>query len=95
MISNGDHEFNKTVWNYYNTENIIKTINLTAGWNDYIDETINNSDLSIKNFILKLKNKNLDFEMEIITNQEKSNEISKIPKKFKTIEEKFKHAKER
>lgn len=95
MISNGGHELDKIVWNHYNTENIIKTINLQEGWNDYINEAFNKSDLSIKNFILKLKNKNLDFEMEIITNQKKSNEISKIPKKFKTIEEKFKHAKER
>lgn len=95
MISNGGHEFNKTVWNHYNTDNIIKTINLQEGWNDYIDEDINKSNLSIKHFIVKLKNKNLDFEMEIITNQEKSDEISKIPKKFKIIEEKFKHAKER
>lgn len=95
MIPNGRREFDKTVWNHYNTENIIKTINLQTGWNDFIDEDINKSDLSIKNFVLKLKNKNLAFEMEIITNQTKSNEFSSIPKKFKTLEEQVKHAKER
>lgn len=95
MITNEGREYNKVAWNYYNSENIIKSINFSTGWNDYIDENINNSVLDIKNLILKLKNKNLGFEMEIITNQEKSSKIAKIPKKFKAIEEKFKHAKER
>jgi len=95
MISNGGHEFDKNVWNHYNTENIINTIYLHVGWNDFINEDINKSNLSINNFILKLKNKNLDFEMEIITNQKKSNEFSSMTKKLKTVEEQFKHAKER
>ncbi|XP_026821790.1 uncharacterized protein LOC113560224 [Rhopalosiphum maidis] len=94
MISNVGHKFDKTVWNHYDTNNI-KTINHLEGWNDFIDEDINKSYLTIKNFVIKLKNKQQSFEMDFIKNHEKSNEISTFPKKFKSIEKKFKRAKER
>jgi hypothetical protein len=93
MISNGGHKFDKNLWNHYDT-NDINSINHLEGWNDFI-ENINKSYLSIKNVVAKLKNKQQSFEMTFVTNQEKSNEISEIPKKFKFIEEQFKRAKQR
>ncbi|KAL4126835.1 hypothetical protein QTP88_011043 [Uroleucon formosanum] len=92
IISNGDL-LNKTVWNHYNTDNI-KTINYLEGFNDFIEANINNSNLSTINCIIKLKNMQQDFEMEIST-PEKSNVVSKIPKKYKILEKKFNHAKEK
>ncbi|XP_025196820.1 uncharacterized protein LOC112595735 [Melanaphis sacchari] len=94
MISKDGHKFDKNTWNHYDTDNI-KMINHLEGWSDFIDEDNKKTDLSVKNFIIKLKKKQGDFEKEIFVNQKKSNEISKIPKKYKALEEKFKHAKER
>ncbi|XP_022169190.1 uncharacterized protein LOC111032984 [Myzus persicae] len=84
---------NKTVWNHYDSNNI-KTINHLEGFNDFIVKDINNLNLSAKNCIIKFKNMQQDFEMDITT-LEKIIVVSKIPKKYKTFEAKFNHAKER
>jgi len=92
MISNRGM-LNKTVWNHYDSDNI-KTINHLEGFNDFVVKEINYLNLSVKNCIIKFKNMQQDFEMDITT-LEKSNTVSKIPKKYKTFEDKFNHAKER
>lgn len=84
---------NPTVWNHYDTDNI-KTISYLDGFNDFIDANIKNSNLSAIDCIIKLKSMQQDFEMEI-SNPEKSNLASKIPKKYKFLEAKFNHAKEK
>jgi len=93
MISDG-HTFDKTVWNHYDTDNIIKSLSQLEAWNDFIHTDINESNLSIKNCIIKLKNKHEQYEMDI-TAYEQLNEVSKIAEKYKNLEEKFQHAKER
>jgi len=92
IISNGGL-LNKTVWNHYDTNNI-KTINHLEGFDDFTNEDINNSNLSTKNCIIKLKNMQQNFEMDSTTTG-KSNVIPMIPKKYKNFEEHFNNAKQR
>ncbi|XP_060856618.1 uncharacterized protein LOC132934334 isoform X2 [Metopolophium dirhodum] len=92
IIYNG-RVLNTAVWNHYDTDNI-KSISYLDGFSDFIDANIKNSNLSAIDCIIKLKNMQQDFEMEILT-PKKSKVVSKIPKKYKFLEAKFNHAKEK
>jgi len=91
IIYNG-RVLNTAVWNHYDTDNI-KTISYLDGFSDFINANIKNSNLNAIDCIIKLKNMQQDFEIEIST--PKKSKVSKIPKKYRFLEAKFNHAKEK
>lgn len=85
--------FNRSIWNHYETDHT-RTINHLDGWHAALNRTISRQHPNIFILIKELKNQQQNFELDILS-PKKCNRAPKIRKKYKTLEDKLKIAKER